>query len=102
MIIYNITYSIEPDVHQDWLKWMRDHYLPRYISHGIFSEVNLNQVLSEEDSFVTYAVQYNFASMKDFFFFQKEFYESFRKDHDQRYQDRVVSFSTLLKQIDVL
>ena len=102
MIIYNVTYSIDPEVHEDWLAWMKGNYIPEVISYGNLSQVNLNQVISEEDSFITYAAQYVFSSMKDFSYFQKEFYELFHNKHAERYQDRVVSFSTLLKQIDIV
>ena len=51
MIIYNVTYSIDPEIHEDWLNWMKDHYIPEVISYGNLYLVNLNQVISEEDSF---------------------------------------------------
>ena len=70
MIIYNVTYSIDPEVHEDWLAWMKGNYIPEVISYGNLSQVNLNQVISEEDSFITYAAQYVFSSMKDFSYFQ--------------------------------
>ena len=70
MIIYNVTYSIDPEIHEDWLIWMKGNYIPEFISCGNLFQVNLNKVISEEDSFITYAVQYCFSSMKDFSYFQ--------------------------------
>ena len=101
MIIYNVTYSVEPEIHKDWLIWIKNNYIPELIKYGVFDKVILHQVISEEDSFITYAVQYVFSNMKDFSFFQKELYESFKKKHVQRYQERVSLFGTLLRQIDV-
>ena len=27
MIIYNVTIKLDPEIHEDWLSWMRRHHI---------------------------------------------------------------------------
>lgn len=97
MIIYNITCSVDPDISDEWLRWMQDHHIPKVMNTGIFIETQINRVISDQkDELVTYAIQYTCKSMKDLHKYQIKFAPSLQKDHIDKYGSKVVVFRTLL------
>jgi len=36
MIIYNVTVSVDNEVHEMWLAWMRNTHLPEVMATGYF------------------------------------------------------------------
>ncbi len=100
MIIYNVTVSIDPDAHDDWLAWMRAEHIPRVLATGCFSEGRMLKVLADDDGGITYAIQYTAADMAA--------YERYREEHAPRLQTeahaafggRFHAFRTLLQTID--
>lgn len=97
MIIYNVTVSVDTEVHEMWLAWMRNTHLPEVMATGQFLGARLCRVLSEEDSGVTYAIQYTCENM--------EAYERYRDEHAKRlmaesekyYGGKALAFRTLLE-----
>lgn len=59
MIVYNITFSIDPSIHDQWLKWMNEKHIPAMIATGKFSGARMVKVLIEEEmGGITYSVQF--------------------------------------------
>ena len=63
MIIYNVTVSVDNEVHEMWLAWMRNTHLPEVMATGHFQDARICRVLSEGDSGATYAIQYTCTDM---------------------------------------
>ena len=58
MIIYNITANIDQSIHDEWLKWIKEH-IPLVLATGKFTEAKLTKVLVDEEmGGTTYSVQY--------------------------------------------
>ena len=36
MLLYNVTITVDLDVHDDWVQWMRDTHIPDVMSTGMF------------------------------------------------------------------
>lgn len=72
MIIYNVTVSIDKSVHDDWLPWMKNVHIPEVMQTGYFLEYKMCRVLIEDDSGITYSIQYTCSSMKDLEEYQKK------------------------------
>jgi len=65
-MILNITFSVDKEVAEDWITWMKDKHIPDLLIKGIFSEAKILKVLSHEDDHTfSYAVQYFLGSMKN-------------------------------------
>lgn len=41
MILYNVTVKIDLDVHDLWLRWMKEEHIPRVMETGCFVESKL-------------------------------------------------------------
>ena len=100
MYIYNVTVSIENDVHDEWLVWMREKHIPDVMNTGCFVENKLVKVLNEENDGHTYSFQYTFKDMQDIEKYQKEFAAKMQADVKQKYEGKFAAFRTLLQIID--
>ena len=97
MYIYNITTNIDESVHDTWLNWMKETYIPAVIGTGKFIKAQMTRVEVEEDmGGVTYAVQYTAETQEDV--------RSFLKKHadklntlNEKFQGKMVSFGTEMK-----
>src|SRR5690625_6421158 len=66
MYIYNITTNIDESVHDTWLEWMKETYIPAMIATGKFIKALMTQVqVNEEMGGISYAVQYTAKSQDE-------------------------------------
>lgn len=98
MIIYNVTVNIENDVHDEWLKWMKEEHIPEVVQKGKFLEGKIMKILTADDSEGTsYAIQYTAATMGDYEKYRDEFAPALQQEALKRYKDKFVAFRTLLQ-----
>ena len=48
MILYNVTVNIDPEVHEDWLDWMKKTHIPDVLNTGLFIDNRFLRVLNTE------------------------------------------------------
>ena len=96
MIIYNVTVKVLPEIHDEWLSWMKEIHIPEVLATGCFIENKICQVLLDETDGVTYSIQYTANSMEDYEHYSANFAAQLQKDHTERYKDKFVAFRTLL------
>lgn len=58
MIIYNETTSIEEEIHEPWLDWMKNIRIPEMLATGKFTRALLARVKSPHRE-TTYSVQFS-------------------------------------------
>ena len=97
MIIYNVTVSVDTEVHEMWLAWMRNTHLPEVMATGHFQDVRLCRVLSEGDSGVTYAVQYTCENMETYERYRSEHAPRLQAESEKYYGGKTLAFRTLLE-----
>jgi hypothetical protein len=98
MILYNVTVNIDPEVHQDWVQWMKTKHIPDVLSTGLFIENRFFRVMStEEGEGFTYSVQYFLENMDQYEKYRMEFAPTLQAEHSSRYKDKFVAFRTLLE-----
>ncbi len=100
MIIYNVTVNIDNSVHDEWLEWMKSKHIPDVVGTGCFTEGKIFRILVNEESGISYSVQYSAESMDDVNRYLKEHAEALRNDALRLYKDKFVAFRTLLERID--
>ena len=100
MIIYNVTVNINHDVHDEWLRWMKEVHIPDVLKTGMFTGSSMMRLLGDQDSGgTTYAIQYTCATMDDYNRYQKEFAPGLQKEVADKYKDKFVAFRTLLETV---
>ncbi|MCB9186960.1 MAG: DUF4286 family protein [Flavobacteriales bacterium] len=100
MIIYNVTVNIDENVHDDWVKWMRDVHIPDVMATGFFLENRFARVLVEDQGGITYSIQYLCKNMADLEDYQREHAARLQSDHNRRYEGKFVAFRTLLETVE--
>ena len=100
MIIYNVTANIDNSIHDDWLKWIKEH-IPQVLATGKFEKATLTKVLVEEDlGGHTYSVQYRSYSREALDAYYKEDAEKLRTVGLKRFADKMLAFRTELQIVD--
>lgn len=95
MIIYNVTYSVDKEIAEEWISWMKDDYVPGLLKTGLFHEYKILKVLThDEDDTFSYAVQFYSNSIKQV----QQYFQNY-PDQANRYGERVMSYPTLLEEV---
>lgn len=100
MIVYNVTVSIDPEIAQEWLNWMRTVHIPEVMATGCFLESRLSRVHGEEEGGETYAVTYLSPNKEMLDNYQTMHAPALQKDHSDRYAGKFAAFRTLLTVIE--
>lgn len=96
-ILYNVTVNIDNQVHDDWLKWMKETHIPDVMRTGLFLENRICRVMVEEEQGTTYSVQYLCSSIDELKQYQEKHAPALQKEHNARYEGKFVAFRTLLE-----
>jgi hypothetical protein len=100
MILYNVTMNIEPDVHEEWLIWMQEAYIPHLLSSGLILENRVLRLLYEvENAGITYAFQYYLDDIEDCQKLESQYINPISKELSKRFNNKYVDFATLLEVI---
>ena len=100
MILYNVTTSLEPEVATDWVSYMLGHHMAEVVGTGCFIKSQLLRLLNEEDDGITYAAQYFAVSLEQLEAYQEHFAPALRKEMDQKFAGKYVSFRTTLEVVE--
>ncbi len=101
MLLYNVTVTIDLEIHDDWVRWMRETHIPDIMASGCFLSYRMCRLLGHEheDSEI-YAVQYLVKDMAHLLRFQQEFAPELQGQHKARYEGRYVVFRTVMELVD--
>ena len=102
MILYNITVSVDYDVHQDWLKWMKEVHIPDVLKTGLFVENKVAKIHSEEFGGASYSIQYLLKSWEDYNNYKNNYASKLQKQYLLKFANKSVAFRTVLEIIHVV
>jgi hypothetical protein len=100
MILYNVTVSIDPEIAEEWLVWMRSKHIPDVMGTGCFLESRISRVHGEEEGGMTYAITYLAPSQEVLDDYQNNHAYNLQKEHGERYNGRFAAFRTMLSVIE--
>ena len=99
-IIYNVTVSIDYEVHNEWLQWMISKHIPDVMHTGYFLDYKLSKILAEEDGGISYSIMYTAKDMASLNEYQVFHAPALQKEHTEKYQGKFAAFRTLLEVVD--
>ncbi len=100
MYIYSVTISIDKELEEEWLKWMKSKHIPDVMQTGCFTSYKIFQVYSAmSEDLSTYNIQYYFEKVEDLEKYQKEFASSLQNEHKKKFEGKFVATRTVLKSI---
>jgi len=56
-MIINTTISVDQEINNDWLTWMKDVYVSNALSSGLLIDSRIVRILAEEEGGKSYAIQ---------------------------------------------
>lgn len=99
MVIYNVTVNVQEDIHDTWVKWMKEEHIPDMLNTKKFSKALMTKVLVEEAmGGITYSVQYTAESKEMLERYYKENADELR-GKSKRFEGKIVAFRTELEVI---
>lgn len=100
MIIYNVTCSVDKEIAEEWISWMKDKHIPDVLITSLFYDYRILKVLNHDDpATLSFAVQYYSKSIRDVEEYLEKHAPKLRNDVQKRYGDRVVAYRTLLEEV---
>ncbi|HAA13943.1 MAG TPA: DUF4286 domain-containing protein [Cytophagales bacterium] len=99
MILYNVTVSVDRDIEQEWLAWMRSNHILDVINTGMFQTAKVYKLLNVQDEGATYAVQYFTDSLEKIEIYQRDYAKALQAEVTERYRDKFVAFRTLMEEV---
>ncbi|MBL7828875.1 MAG: DUF4286 family protein [Saprospiraceae bacterium] len=101
MILYNVTVTIDLDIHEDWVNWMRVQHIPDVMSTNMFLSYRMSRLINHEhaDSEI-YTIQYLVKDMAHLLRYNQEFAPELQRQHRARYEGKFVAFRTVMEVVD--
>lgn len=100
MLVYNTTIKVDHEVHDEWLRWMKQVYIPAFMKTGKFIDQRICRLLGvDETDGMTYSLQLTVPDRNSFHKFQEEDSYRLQKIQIEKYQTQVVSFSTVMEKV---
>lgn len=101
MLLYNITNKIDHAIHDEWVSWMQQVYIPHMMESGVFEDYKFSRLMGvDESDGLTYALQLTVSSRPAFDIYQEKFAYGHQQMHDTRYRGNFVTFRSVLQVID--
>lgn len=97
MYIYNVTINIDEDVHEAWVKWMKDIHMPEVMKTGCFIDNQLLKVMYVEDNGHTYSAQYKFLEIPDIEKYMGTYAPDLQAKTKQMFGEKYTAFRTVLE-----
>lgn len=99
MILYNTTYSVAPEIADDWLRWMKRFFLPAAMATDLPVSNRVLRLLTELDNGgMTFSVQLDFSTHDTYRSYQDLHADALRQRILHRFGNQFVSFDTLLEE----
>ncbi|MDX1542742.1 MAG: DUF4286 family protein [Christiangramia sp.] len=99
MIIYNVTINVQEDIHDEWLKWMKEEHIPDMLETKKFTKALMTRVMVQEPmGGITYSVQYTTESREMLQRYYDENAEDLRS-RSKSFEGKFVAFRTELEVI---
>lgn len=99
MIMYNVTVSVDPEISDDWLNWMKEIHIPEVMGTELFDSYKIFKVLLQQDETLTFSVQYFTGTMAKLQQYHAIHAAGLQAKHLERYGDKVAAFRTILESV---
>ncbi|WDF54912.1 DUF4286 family protein [Mucilaginibacter sp. KACC 22063] len=100
MIVYNETYVVEEDIHEQWFSWIKENHIPAFLATKDFDSYQILRVLNSPNEGVTYCIQYFTDDIEKYEHFMLYHLNPLHIAHNQAFENRFVLFNTLMEKIN--
>jgi len=98
MLIYNITYLVSHEIHEEWLAWMKSNHAPEMLSTGHFNSFTILRLKDvDETEGITYAFQFQSPTQAAYEEYRAKSAPALRLKAEERWGQKVMAFRTLME-----
>ncbi len=100
MFIYNISIKVEYTILDEWLQWEKEIHIPEIMATGLFYEHRFYQLLEQDETEgKTFVTQFLTNSKIEYDSYLQQFAPQLREKMSGKWGDQVISFRTLLQNV---
>ena len=100
MISYNVSVTIDSEIEQEWVEWMKTIHIPDVMATGCFTEYRFYKLMKPEDEEgLTFIMQYKALTMDDYHRYSTDQAPALQQETHKRYKDRFVAFRTIMVEV---
>ncbi len=100
MYIYNITFNVDKEIEKDWLKYIKENFIPAMLKSGLLHTALTSKIMVDETQGNSYSIQFSANNKEDLErFIQEELYPLLNQLH-LKFSPKMVYFATKLDVID--
>lgn len=100
MLIYNTTFQVDDEVHDNFLIWMKECYIPKVLKHGALKTPRLCKILSHREDGSAYSLQWEVENSSLLHRWHMEQGVEQSKELTNIFKDKVIGFPTLMEVIE--
>ena len=98
MILYNITYMVAHEIHDQWITWMKTVHIPEMMATGLFERNQMLRLLEvDEQEGITYATQLYCSSIENYKSYISNNAPALRLKANQKWGEKVLGYRTLME-----
>lgn len=99
--IWNITTKVASEVHERWLVWLKEEYIPSFLATECFYDAMVLKLMGQEhDGDATYAVQFYARSAADYQRFTSQHYTRLNAQMKTAWGTDCYSFDSALQVVN--
>jgi hypothetical protein len=101
MLFVNTTYQISEPYETEWRNWVLEEYAPEVTQSGILNNpVLLRLLIENEPGAVSYALQFEVDDLDALEAWFEKYGKQLQQTLTNRFDDKVVGFTTLMEKIE--
>jgi len=102
MLIVNTTYHVLVSVEEEWKEWVQKEYIPQVIAPNLLVRPRFHRLLIEnEPGNESYALQFEVKDLDTLELWFKNYGSKMQKCQSDKFQEKVLGFTTLMETIDL-
>ncbi|NCC09279.1 MAG: DUF4286 family protein [Bacteroidia bacterium] len=100
MLIYNITYQVDDEIHDHFLVWMKECLIPEVEQKGVLKSPRICRVLSHRDEGSCYSLQWEVENSTVLHRWHLEQGMHLNEELGKIFKQKVVGFPTLMEVVE--
>lgn len=102
MIIFNTTFHLEDEIHDECLTYLKKEYIPQAITNSLLHDPRLALIHAQhEESGVSYSLQFRTKNVESLEVWMEGIGQELQKDMNARFGTKACGFITLLEEVEL-
>lgn len=101
MIVFNTTFHVEEEIHEDFIEYMLQHFIPMSTKSGLLTSPRLSRVFGkEEDEGLSFAMEFAVSDLAALERWNSEESGTVYAPLLEKFKEKMAGFSTVMQTID--